>query len=87
MTTAKIKRVTSTSTVYTDQISLVIAVQVIGGSAVNGAVLYDDTSAVAANKKLQVTGGTIVTLNNPIRFEDLHVTLGTGATEVLIHIV
>lgn len=84
---ADVKRVIATGTVFTDQLALVSAVQVIGGTALDGAVLYDATAATAAAKKLQVVGGTLEDLPVPIRFENLHVTLGTGATEVLIHLV
>ncbi len=85
--TAKIIRVTGTGTVRTGQITNVVGVQVIGGTALDGAVLYNDTAATAAEKKFQVTGGQFERVSNPLRFENLHVTLGTGATEVLIHIL
>jgi len=85
--TAKVIRVTGTGTVHTDTLINVVAVQVIGGTAADGAVLYNATAATAAAKQLQVTGGTIVDLSNPLRFENLHVTAGTGATEILIHYV
>lgn len=85
--TAKVIRLTATGTVYTDQKSLVVGVQVIGGTALDGAVLYDATAATADAKKVQVTGGTFMDLPEPVRFENLHVTLGTGATEVLVHIL
>ncbi len=87
MNTSKILRVTSTGTQRTDQIAIVGAVQCIGGTALDGAVLYNATAATAAKKSLAVTGGTIIDLSFPIRFNDLHVTLGTGATEVLVHLV
>jgi len=85
--TVKIKRLTATGTVSTAEVNLVGGVQVIGGTALDGAILYDATAATAAKKILQVTGGTIVYLSNPIRTTDLHVVFGVGATEVLLHLV
>lgn len=84
---ARVIRITATGTVNTGSVVLVSGVQVIGGTAADGAVLYNDTAATAGLKYAQVTGGTFVDFSEPLRFEDLHVTLGTGATEVLIHVV
>lgn len=84
---AKVLRVTATSTVRTNQKTLVAGVTVVGGTAADGAVLYNDTAATAAQKKAQVTGGATEHYTYPIKFDSLHVTLGTGATEVLIYIV
>lgn len=83
--TAKVLRVTATGTVRTDQITNVIAVQVLGGTAETQ--LFDATSAVAADLKMSVTGGTELVLNNPVRFRELHVVAGASATDILIHYV
>jgi hypothetical protein len=87
MSDARVIRITGAGIVNSGSVVNVVGVQVIGGTAADGAVLYNDTSAVAGNKWLQVTGGTFVDLSIQLRFENLYVSLGTGATEVLIHVV
>ena len=80
--------VRGTGDVTLNGVQIVSAIQVIGGTAL--ASVYNDTSAVAANKIAQVTStaaGTMLEFNTPIRVNNLFFDAGVGVTEVFIHLV
>jgi hypothetical protein len=85
-TVAKVVR--GTGDVTLNGVHIVSAIQVIGGTAV--ASIYNDTTAVAANKIGEVTvaaGGVWWDPQTPVRVENLFFDAGIGVTEVFIHLV
>jgi len=85
-TVARVVR--GTGDVTLNGVQIVSAIQVVGGTAL--ASIYNDTSAVAANKIGQVTStatGAWWSPDTPVRVDNLFFDAGVGVTEVFIHLV
>jgi len=84
--TAKVIRLTASGQLGAAGVKYNIsAVQVLGGTA--DTKLYEDTSATAATLKLAVTAPGLVILEAPLQMDQVYVSAGLAATDILIHVV
>ena len=80
---ANVVRMTASGVVNSGK-QYISAVQTVGGTT--NSALYDGTSAVAANKVIELKPDTIIRFPYPVRVNDLYLQKG-DSTEVFIHIV